>query len=159
MRYDIEKFEIIIFTIMFLFSVSLFCGCLQKKEISENLSAFQPGNKDSLSYDEMKLLMENYTPPPTIPESEMTQIVFSKNWFMQNDEDPRTSDVRLTFPITWLNKSPVSDNEPVILLRVPKRLLEMNDVNADPDIMTVSFQAQRFKEYPNLSAVSPAGIT
>ena len=108
----------------------------------------------NISYEEMKRLEKNYTPPSPIPESEMARIIFSKTWFMQHDEDPRTSHVRLTFPVTWLDKPPVSDNEPVILLRVPKSALELNDVNPDPEMLNVSYTAERFKEFPNMTAVN-----
>jgi hypothetical protein len=153
MRLALEKYGIIIFTIMFFFCFLIICGCLQKKQLSEDYPTFQPGNKDSLSYEEMKQLMENYTSPTTIPETEMAWIIFSKTWFEQHDENSRPDIVQISFPTTWLNDSPVSDNEPVILLQVPKKFLELNDVNSDPEIFTVSFPAGRFKEFPNVTTV------
>jgi hypothetical protein len=110
----------------------------------------------NITYEEMQRWEENYTPPSPIPESEMARIIFSKTWFMQNDEDPRTSHVRLTFPVTWLEKPSVSDNEPIILLRMPKSALELNDINSDPEMLTVSYTAERFKEFPNMTAASLA---
>ena len=123
----------------------------QYHEIPPELPGFYP-NKN-ISYEDMKRFEENFTQPSPIPESEMARIIFSKTWFMQNDEDTRTSHVRLTFPVTWLDKPSVNDNEPVILLRVPKSALELNDVNSDPDLVTVSYTAERFKEFPNMTTV------
>jgi thioester reductase-like protein len=153
MRLYLKEFGKIFLTILFIMSFSLICGCIQKNESSENISVFQPGNKDSLTYEEMQQLMDNYTSPTPIPESKMEKVVFSKTWFVQNDMDSSPDNVQLTFPREWLDKPEVSDDVPVILLRVPKRLLEMNDINTDPNMITLNFRADRFKEFPNLTAV------
>ncbi|MFA6331312.1 MAG: hypothetical protein WCX22_00020 [Methanoregula sp.] len=123
-------------------------GTLQK------LPDFQPGNKDALTYEEMQRLMKNYTPPTPVPESEMARIIFSKSWFTQNDKDPRADRVQLTFPVAWLDNPPVTGDEAVVLLRVPKRVLELDNRNPDPGMITVSYPDMYFKEFPNRSAMN-----
>ena len=112
------------------------------------------GINEKLSYDEEKRLIQNFTPSSTIPESEMARIIFSKSWFLQNDEDPQPDIVRLTFPAAWQNSSQVNENESVVLLRVPKRMLEIDDSNPDPLAITVSYPYRYFREYSNLQAIN-----
>lgn len=118
------------------------------------LPDFLPSISDKLSYDEEQRLIKNYTPTPPVPESEMARIIFSKKWFLQNDKDPQSDMVQLTFPVTWLDKTAVSDNEAVVMLHVPKRLLELQNTNPDPQMMTVSFSENWFKEFPNMSSIN-----
>lgn len=107
----------------------------------------------NISYEDMKMWEKNFTQPSPIPESEMARIIFSKTWFIQNDTDPRQDEVQITFPGTWLDKSPANDNEPVILLQIPKRELELINSNSDPKMVTIIYRAERFSEFPNMTAV------
>ncbi|MDD1702522.1 MAG: hypothetical protein LUQ31_06045 [Methanoregula sp.] len=125
---------------------------VNNNETVPTLPDFMPGIEDKPSYEEMQQLMKNYSPPSPVPESEMAWIIFSKEWVMENDEDPDSDVVQLTFPATWLNKSPVSDDDAVVLLRVPARLLELQNTN--PDMVTVTFSKDQYKEFPNISAIN-----
>lgn len=102
----------------------------------------------------MKRWEENYTPPTPIPESEMAHVIFSRTLFIRNDEDPQPDIVQLTFPRKWLDKPEVGGDEPVILLRVPKRLLELNNINPDPEKITLNLRADRFREFSNVTAIN-----
>jgi len=84
----------------------------------------------------------------------MANVIFSRTWFIQNDEDPQPDNVQLTFPGKWLDKPEIHGDEPVILLRVPKRLLELNNVNPDPEKITLNFRADRFREFSNVTAIN-----
>jgi hypothetical protein len=126
----------------------------QNDGTTPTLPDFMPSIKDKGSYDEMQQLMRNTTFSPPVPESEMAWIVFSKTRFIQNDENPRADMVQLTFPITWLDTSPVSDDEAVVLLRVPKRLLELGNTNSDPEMITVLYPDTSFREFSNIMAIN-----
>ena len=127
---------------------------VQKDNAIPELPDFMPGIKDKPSYEEMKRLMKTTPSSPPVPESEMARIIFAKTWFMQNDEDPQADEVQLTFPVTWLDTPPVSDDEAIVLLRIPKRLLELGDINSDPEMITVSYPVTRFREFSNLNAIN-----
>lgn len=124
---------------------SLNAGTLQK------VPAFQPGINDKLSYNEEQQLLKKYVPTPSVPESEMAQVIFSKTWFTQNDKDPQSDMVQLTFPVTWLNTPDVSDNEAIVMLRVPKKMLELDDTNSDSGMITVSYPETMFEGFSNLN--------
>lgn len=98
-------------------------------------------------------------PEPTspLPESELTHIMFSKSWLLQNDEDERPEIIKITFPASWLNKSPeVGSNEPIALLRMPKEMLRIMDTNGDPNMITVALPKSMFKFYSNVSEIKSA---
>lgn len=81
----------------------------------------------------------NLTPP--LPESELTHIVIPASWLLEKDEDERPDVVRITFPVSWINKPPnfeIDDNESIAYLRCPKELLKVMDTNEDPNLITVS---------------------
>ncbi|MFA6331311.1 MAG: hypothetical protein WCX22_00015 [Methanoregula sp.] len=126
----------------------------QKDGTIQKLPDFMPSIKDKVSYEEMQRLMKNYTPPPPVPESDMARIIFSKSWFTQNDKDPRADRVQLTFPVAWLDNPPVTDGEAVVLLRVPKRVLKLDDMNPDPGMITVSYPDMYFREFSNLMMIN-----
>ena len=59
--------------------------------------------------------------------------------------------VQLTFPVTWLNTPDVSDNEAIVMLRVPKKMLELDDTNSDSGMITVSYPETMFEGFSNLN--------
>jgi hypothetical protein len=126
----------------------------QSDAITQKLPAFMPSIKDKISYAEMKRLEKDYVPPEPIPESEIAQIIFPKTWVIRNDEDSRADKVELTFPVSWLDKSPASDDEAIVVLRVPRKLLELIDTNPNPAMITISYPNGRLKEFPNLKEIN-----
>jgi hypothetical protein len=120
----------------------------------QKLPDFQPSINDKLSYDEEQRLIKDYVPSPSVPESDMAKILFSKTWFIQNDKDPRSDLVQLTFPETWLNNPLVSEGESIIMLRIPERMLELDDTNSDPELITVSYPNEMFEGFSNLNEMN-----
>jgi len=162
-----ERDYLIALTGLILLVCALVSGCLQKDLTYGNSPENNPENNESprglsvfhhieknISYEDMKRWEENYTPPTPIPESEMAHVIFSRTLFIWNDEDPQPDIVQLTFPRKWLDKPEVSGDEPVILLRVPKRLLELNNINPDPEKITLNFRADRFREFSNVTTIN-----
>ena len=61
---------------------------------------------------------------PPIPESELTHIVIPESWLINNDQDERPEIIKIAVPKSWLDNPPkVDENEPVVLLRIPKMML------------------------------------
>jgi hypothetical protein len=120
---------------------------------AKELPAFQPSIRDKLSYEGKLRLMENLTSTPPLPESDLARIIASEAWFLQNDEDARPDMVKMTFPADWLNKTEVSGNEPIVLLRIPKKMLELDDTNEDPDLLTIAYPINMFGFYTNISVM------
>jgi len=117
---------------------------------------FQPGIIDKLSYEEEIECLKSLTPTPPLSESDIAQIILSKTWFLQNDEDARLEIVKITFPTNWLNKAPVNESESIVLLRIPKRMLELDNTNVDPGQITVSYPVDMFKFYSNIDEMKIA---
>ena len=94
-----------------------------------------------------------------VPESEMVHVVFSLQWILENDTDPNPRFVYITFPADWLEDSPyVSKGEPTVELNVPRRLMELDDMNDDPEWITVTFPNDFFSglpEYKPENTISP----
>lgn len=111
---------------------------------------FQPSMTDKLSYEGEIECIKNLPPTPPLSESDIVQIILSKTWLLQNDEDSRSEIVKITIPMNWLNGAPVNESEPIVLLRIPKRMLELDDTNADPSQITVSYPVEMFKFYSTL---------
>ena len=120
-------------------------GTLQK------LPDFQPGINDKLSYEEEQRLLKKYVQSPSVPESDMAQVIFSKTWFTQNDNDPQSDMIQLTFPVTRINTPDVKDDEAIVMLRVPKKMLELDDTNADSGMITISYPENMFEGFSNLN--------
>lgn len=82
------------------------------------------------------------------------QIIVSQAWLLQNDEDARPDIVKITFPANWLNKTEVSGKEPIVLLRIPKKMLELDDINVDPNILTISYPVNMFEFHTNVTVMN-----
>ncbi|MDW7726715.1 MAG: hypothetical protein SCH70_06300 [Candidatus Methanoperedens sp.] len=123
------------------------------------LSPFQPSINDKLSYEEELRLIKNYTPTPPMPDSDIARIVVPEAWLLPNDEDARIDIVKITFPVDWLNKTQVSDNEPIVLLRIPKKMLGLDDTNEDPNRITISYPVDMFEFYTNITAMSKGRVS
>ena len=93
--------------------------------------------------------MFNYTPTPPLPESELVNVLFSKAWLLKNDKDPRPDIIEITFPKSWMDSPQITNDEPVALLRIPKKMLALDDQNEDPGVITVSYPTNMFKFYQN----------
>jgi len=117
---------------------------------------FQPGIIDKLSYEEEIECEKSLPSTPSLPESDIAQIILSKTWFLQNDEDARSEIVQITIPTNWLNKAPVNESESIVLLRIPKRMLELDNINVDPSQITVSYPVDMFKFYSNIDEMKIA---
>ncbi len=117
---------------------------------------FQPGIIDKLSYEEEIECTKSLPSTPSLPESAIAQIILSKAWFLQNDEDARSEVVQITIPTNWLDKTPVNENESIVLLRIPKRMLELDNINVDPSQITVSYPVDMFKFYSNIDEMKIA---
>jgi hypothetical protein len=117
----------------------------------QKLPAFQPGINDKLSYEEEHQLIKNYSPSPPVSESDMVQVIFSKAWLLQNDQDPRPDMVQVTFPETWLKNPVVKEDEAIVMLRVPKRMLELDNTCKDSGLITVSYPENMFEGFLNLT--------
>ena len=117
----------------------------------QRLPAFRPGINDKLSYNEEMGLIKNYTPSPSVPESEIVQVIFSKAWFLQNNNRPKPNQVEVTFPKKWVNSPNVKTDEAVVMLRIPKKMLELDNTNPDSGMITVSYPVEMFEEFSNLN--------
>lgn len=117
---------------------------------------FQPGIIDKLSYEEEIECINSLTPTHPLSELDIVQIILPKAWFLQNDEDVRLEVVKITIPTNWLNKAPVNESEPIVLLRIPKRMLELDNTNVDPGQITVSYPVDMFKFYSNIDEMKIA---
>ena len=117
----------------------------------QRLPAFRPGINDKLSYNEEMGLIKNYTPSPSVPESEIVQVIFSKAWFLQNNNRPKPDQVEVTFPKKWVNSPNVKTDEAVVMLRIPKKMLELDNTNPDSGMITVSYPVEMFEEFSNLN--------
>jgi hypothetical protein len=114
-----------------------------------------------------------YPPPDNLstplPESEIARIVFSKAWLLQNDEDAKPDVVKITFPTTWVDEKyllsstvppvggqikEISADEPIVMLSLPKEMLKSFDINQDPDIITISYPADKLEFYKNIAALA-----
>jgi hypothetical protein len=95
------------------------------------------------------------TPGSRVPESEMTNLVFSYEWLVKNNQwDDNGNSFKVTFPISWLtNPLPVPTGETSVTLRVPTQLLLHHDENPDPDVYTGSFPRSYFLGMPPSTAI------
>lgn len=118
--------------------------------VLQKLPSFQPGINDKLTYDEKKQLMKNYTPSPSMSESEIAQIIFSKDWFSQNSKKTELDMVEVTFPTKWLDAPEIRSDEAIVMLRIPKKMLELDDMNSNLDMITVSYSEKMFEEFSTL---------
>ena len=85
-------------------------------------------------------------PPSTpLPQSEITRIVFSREWLIVNDADPDPGTVDVTFPASWLEEPPdIPESEESVELAVPTRLLMDHNTSDNPDEITVTFPSRYF---------------
>jgi hypothetical protein len=118
-------------------------------------------------------VMAKLTPPPTpdpygkekvkpnpnsppIPESELTHIIIPESWLINNDQDKRPKVINVAIPKSWLDNPPkVDENEPVVLLRIPKMMIyDLNSIfnkDKNPSVIVVSLPKYAFKFYPNIT--------
>ena len=97
-----------------------------------------------------------------LDESELITLVFSESWILENNEstDPRL--VKLTAEkssltahhgcdaeiTTFYSPSEIRDDEGIVVLRVPKKMLAL--FNKRPDELTIDCPADFFMFYPNI---------
>ena len=121
------------------------------EENSMELPSFQPGIKDKWSYEEEKEYLKDLVPTPPLSESDMIQIIVSEAWLLKNDEDKRSEIVKFTIPVIWEKESPATESESIVVLRVPEKMLELDNTNVDPNKITVSYPIDMFKFYSNIA--------
>jgi len=86
------------------------------------------------------------TPSSPLPESEITSVILSLQWVLENDTEPNPGTVRITFPATWLeNPPPIQAGEEAVELSVPTRLLMDSNTSKNPDELTVTLPNRYFK--------------
>jgi len=85
-------------------------------------------------------------PPSTpLPQEELTRIVFSREWLIENDVEPDEGTVTITFPESWLREPPeIPEGEEIVELAVPTRLLMDHNTSDDPSQITVTFPDHYF---------------
>jgi len=89
------------------------------------------------------------TPSEPLPESELTRIIFSKDWLLENDVEPDPATVKITFPAAWLEESPpLSPNDETVVLTVPTDMMHDFNESANPDEITVVFPNYYFTGLP-----------
>ena len=97
--------------------------------------------------------------PPKIadplPKSELAYIVFSKTWLLENDQNENPDIIKVTFPISWLNRQPEISRGDRVVLNIPKRMLMLNDSDKDSKTFTVSLPVDMFKGYSNTKEEIP----
>jgi len=90
---------------------------------------------------------DNPNPPSStpLPESEMTRIIFSRQWLLENDQDPGERYVKITFPESWLREPPnIPEGDEAVELRIPALWLAHNNESDNPDEITASFSVRFF---------------
>ncbi|GEM_PF-3876342 len=98
-------------------------------------------------------------PVDPLPESDLTDIVFSDAWLLKNDMDTRTDNIKITFPVSWLSQRPdIAGDDIAVRLRIPRSMLEIEDTNKDPSEITVSLSSSLFEGYSD-SSTSAARAT
>jgi hypothetical protein len=84
-----------------------------------------------------------------VPESELTHIIFSMNWILENDVDPDPRTVKISFPEAWLTKSPtLASGEKSIELAIPTELLWHDNMSKTAGVITVTFPNSVFRGLP-----------
>jgi hypothetical protein len=116
---------------------------------------FGQGIKAAIAETKPASITSSQIPLTTVPEAEMTHIIFSLDWVLENDalpEDPFT--VKISFPAAWVNSSPpVPEGEKQVELRVPLVLLNDHNESRNPDEITVVFPTAYFKGLPDPSNI------
>jgi len=134
-----------------LFVGSIFADDSGSQEKSE-VPTFLPTIAEMKKYPEF---YQPFIPSKPIPESEMSHLEFTKEWILKNDVDSDPSTVKITFPASWLKSLPViPENEEIIELNIPTRLLQDSNENRNPKEITVSLPNYYFKGLPTLSLPS-----
>ncbi len=87
------------------------------------------------------------TPTEKLPESELTHILFSHDWLISNDADPDPNAIKITFPKSWTQETPLVKDTPIELI-VPTRLLNSSNTSINSNEMTVTFPTRYFKGLP-----------
>ena len=96
-------------------------------------------------------------PATPLPESEMARIWFDEEWFVKNDMEPLSTEVRITFPKKWLETGKSdSFNGTGIELAVPRQLLLNDNESTNPDEISVLFPINYFNGIPGVPVTSPA---
>lgn len=58
--------------------------------------------------------------------------------------------VEVTFPAKWLDAPEIRSDEAIVMLRIPKKMLELDDMNSDLDMITVLYSEKMFEEFSTL---------
>jgi len=84
-------------------------------------------------------------PSTSVPESEMTHLTFSRKWLLENNAEPSSDLIKITFPAWWLQQPPeIPEDEETAELSVPMRLLMDHNTSENPDEITVAFPSHYF---------------
>jgi hypothetical protein len=85
-------------------------------------------------------------PPSTpLPQSEITRVVFSREWLIANDAESDPGTVEITFPASWLDEPPdVFEDEDTVELSVPTRLLMDHNTSDNPGEIAVKLPDHYF---------------
>lgn len=110
----------------------------------EELPTFRPSIADKMKYQKF---YKQENPAVPINESELTHLLFSGRWVEKHDQDPRRNVVKLTFAASRLNELPKgrgTASDSGYKLRIPKKMLLMDDMDEDPETITIRYPKDMF---------------